>query len=75
MCTAFGGAGDCLVYPSLKDVCPPGGAKTRDDGRPVMTHPPFMLLPVTKAFPETEASLLIICDGSIAADVNFAWVG
>ena len=39
-----------MFYPSLIDVCPPGGANTREDGRPVMTQPPFILLPETNAF-------------------------
>lgn len=54
------------------DVCPPGGAKTREEGRPVMTQPPFILLPETKAFWEMAASACC-CDGN-KADVNLVGV-
>ena len=35
------------------EVCPPGGAKTREVGRPVRTFGPFALLPEAKALLDT----------------------
>lgn len=40
-------------YPSLNEECPPGGARTLEVGRSVITHPPFILAPVTKALADT----------------------
>ena len=57
----------------MKDVCPPGGANTREVGRPVITCAPFMLLPDAKALAETGASFFTVATGSLVAgeDVSF----
>jgi hypothetical protein len=41
-----------MLYPKDQLVCPPGGANTRQEGRPVMTWAPFMLAPEANALLE-----------------------
>lgn len=48
-------------------MCPPGGANTRDEGRPVMTWAPFMLEPEAKALLETNCSFFGACTDDAAA--------
>jgi hypothetical protein len=45
-----------MIYPKDQEVCPPGGANTRQEGRPVMTLGPFMLAPEAKALLEIGRS-------------------